>query len=239
MFGKKVFAAMLATILGASLFGANVAKAQINLDADDKSAVIYTETLVASTDSKLTGYSVVTATNDNLDVQSMVGLGGPSGTFVTVRFDLSGMVFNTTPSLAITPDHGTASLRIGGNAGDAFVSFIASRTGATTVAAVATLSVADFGVKPGVNGSVTITVTDSVGDDAEYTAKYDSAVRTSRALQEMPMPMDLEATVEQRFQMFGATTMGTLGSFMVGTNEELPGCCRRWGSRSDADIYDQ
>ena len=46
MFGKKVFAAMLATILGASLFGANAANAQINLDADDKSAVIYaTETL--------------------------------------------------------------------------------------------------------------------------------------------------------------------------------------------------
>ena len=48
MLGKKVFAAMLATVLGASLFGANAAKAEIDLDADtDKSSVaIYaTETL--------------------------------------------------------------------------------------------------------------------------------------------------------------------------------------------------
>ena len=45
MLGKKVFAAMLATVLGASLFGANAAKAVINLD-DDTGAVIYaTETL--------------------------------------------------------------------------------------------------------------------------------------------------------------------------------------------------
>ena len=220
MFGKKVFAAMLATVLGASLFGANAAKAQINLDADEKPAVIYaTETLATAVEGH-GDYYVVEADGNNLNVQSMVGLGGPSGTFVTVRFDLGGMVFNTTPSLAIADNHGTASLRIGGNAGDAFVSFIASRTDATAAAAVATLTVADFGVKPGVNGSVTITVTDSVGDDAEYTAKYDSAVRTSRALQEMPMPMDLEATVEQRFQMFGTETMGTLGSFMVGVNDE-------------------
>ena len=50
MFGKKVFAAMLATILGASLFGANAAKAQLNLD-DDTGAITYaTETLVGSTD---------------------------------------------------------------------------------------------------------------------------------------------------------------------------------------------
>ena len=39
MLGKKVFAAMLATVLGASLFGANAAKAQINLDAEPKPGV--------------------------------------------------------------------------------------------------------------------------------------------------------------------------------------------------------
>ena len=104
-------------------------------------------------------------------------------------------------------------------AGDAFVSFIASRTAATEDTVVATLDVADLGVKPGVNGSVMITVTDSVGDDAMYTASYPNAVRTARALQEMADPLDLEATVEQRFQSFGAATMGTVGSFIVGTNE--------------------
>ena len=68
-----------------------------------------------------------------------------------------------------------------------------------------------------------MTVTDSVGDDAMHTEKYDGAVRTARALQEIPMPMDLEATVEQRFMSFGPVsetmgTTGTLGSFMVGVN---------------------
>ena len=56
--------------------------------------------------------------------------------------------------------------------GDAFVSFIASRTAATEDTVGATLNVEDLGVKPGVNGSVTITVTDSVGDGAEYTESY-------------------------------------------------------------------
>ena len=43
MFGKKVFAAMLATVLGASLFGANAAKAVINLDpATDKTMAVAT-----------------------------------------------------------------------------------------------------------------------------------------------------------------------------------------------------
>ncbi len=185
MFGKKVFAAMLATVLGASLFGANAAKAVIDLDSDDKSAVIYaTETLATPVEDH-GDYYVVDASGTDLNVTSMVGLGGPSGTFVTVRFDLGGMVFNTTPTLAIAGSHGTASRRIGGDAGDTFVSFIASRSDATMASDVATLTVADFGVKPGVNGSVTITVTDSVGDDAEYTEKFDGAVRTARALQEI------------------------------------------------------
>ena len=220
MFGKKVFAAMLATVLGASLFGANAAKAVIDLDADEKPAVTYATETLATPVMDHDDYYVVDAVGSNLNVLSMVGIGGPDGTFVTVRFDLGGMVFNTTPTLAIAGSHGAASLRIGGNAGDAFVSFIASRSAATAATDVATLTVADFGVKPGVNGSVTITVTDSVGDDAEYTASYTNAVRTMRALQEDAMPMDLEATVEQRFMSFGGESMGTVGSFEVGTNEE-------------------
>ena len=225
MLGKKVFAAMLATVLGASLFGANAAKAVINLDADEKPAVIYaTETLVASTVTDLTGYSVVTGTGGILNVQSKVGLGGPSGTFVTVRFDLGGMVFSnaTPPTLGFASGHPEASRRTGGMAGDAFVSFIASRNTATEDTVVATLTVANLGVKPGVNGSVTITVTDSVGDGAVYTESYPNAVRTMRALGEKPMASNLVATVEERFQMFktatGTTAMGTLGSFMVETN---------------------
>ena len=236
MFGKKVFAAMLATVLGASLFGANAAKAVIDLDEDEGAVTFATETLATPVEDHGDYYVVVDSGTD-LNVMGMVGIGGPSGTFVTVRFDLGGMVFNTTPSLAIAGSHGAASLRIGGNAGDAFVSFIASRSAATAATDVATLTVADFGVKPGVNGSVTITVTDSVGDDAMHTAKYDGAVRTTRALQEIAMPMDLEATVEERFQSFGPEgTTGTLGSFMVGTNGDLLNA----GSGAavvDTDIY--
>ena len=51
---------------------------------------------------------------------------------------------------------------------------------------------------------------------AMYTAKYDGAVRTAKALQEIAMPMNLEATVEHRFQSFNTATKGTLGSFVVG-----------------------
>ena len=223
MFGKKVFAAMLATILGASLFGANAAKAVIDLDAEDKSsaaATYATETLATAVEDH-GDYYVVEDDGTDLNVTGMVGLGGPQNSFVTVRFDLTGMVFNMTPSLNII-DHQDASRRSGGNAGDDFVSFIASRGSANRDGTqIATLTVADFGVKPGVNGSVMMTVTDSLGDDAMHTAKYDGAVRTRRALQETAMPMDLQATVEQRFQSFGGETTGMLGSFMVGTDTDL------------------
>ena len=94
MFGKKVFAAMLATVLGASLFGANAAKAQINLDADMGGVTYATETL-AATVTDHDDYSVVDGLRHcNLNVTGAIGLGGPSGTFVTVRFDLGGMVFS-------------------------------------------------------------------------------------------------------------------------------------------------
>ena len=64
--------------------------------------------------------------------------------------------------------------------------------------------------------------TDSVGDGAEHSASYTNAVRTMRALQETAMPMNLEATVDERFKSFGPMgTKGTLGSFMVGANTDL------------------
>ena len=104
--------------------------------------------------------------------------------------------------------------------GDDFVSFIASRGSGNDAEDVATLTVESLGVKPGVNGSVMMTVTDGLGDDAMHTAKYDGAVRTMRALQETAKPMGLVATVEQRFMSFGDATMGPLGSFMVGLNTD-------------------
>ena len=242
MFGKKVFAAMLATVLGASLFGANAANAQINLDSDMGGVTYATETLVAATASDLTGYSLVTGGADTLDVTAEVGLAGPSGSFVTIRFDLSGMVFgNTPPTLGFDGGHGTASRRDGGDAGEAFVSFIAPRTDANAADDVATLNVTDFGVKPGVDGSVMMTVTDSLGDGAESTASYTNAVRTMRALQETPDPKNLLATVEERFMSFGPVsgtvgTIGTLGSFEVGTNETFLSAVDG-GAVVDADIY--
>ena len=223
MFGKKVFAAMLATVLGASLFGANVAKAVINLDTDMGAVIYATETLAAPVMDHA-DYSVVNGDNEELNVTAAIGLGGPTGTFVTVRFELSGMVFSETvmgTNLAPGTGHNPASLRSGGQVGDALVSFIATRSGNTDAATMVILTIGQLGVKPGVPGSVTMTVTDSVGDGAEHTASYTSAVRTMRALDEAATPMDLEATVEERFKSFGGDTMGTLGSFMVGANEAL------------------
>ena len=122
-----------------------------------------------------------------LNVTGDVGLGGPAGTFVTIRFDLRGMVFHEAPSLMISPGHDAASLRTGGEAGESFVSFIAPRgTSGNAATNEVTLTVDGFGVKPGVNGSVTMTVTDGLGDDAMYTAKYDGAVRTAKALHGNP-----------------------------------------------------
>ena len=223
-FGKKVFAAMLATVLGASLFGANAAKAVLDLDEEMGAVICATETLAASVTDHA-DYSVVDGGTNQLDVTVAIGLGGPSGTFVTVRFDLSGMVFSTAvigSNLTTGAGHGDASLRSGGQVGDAHVSFIVSRTANTSATTVMTLAIGQLGVKPGVPGSVTMMVTDSVGDAAEHTASYTNAVRTMRALRETPMPMNLTATVEQRFQSFAPeTTMGTLGSFMVAANTDL------------------
>ena len=231
MFGKKVFAAMLATVLGASLFGANAAKAVIDLDADVKPAVVTyaTETLAVAVED-YDDYYVVDTSSDpdlNLNVMGKVGLGGPPDSFVTVRFDLTGMVFNATPSLDIVGHAGTPSLRDGGDPGEDFVSFISSRGSESRDGSeFATLTVASLGVKPSVGGSVTMTVTDSLGDGAEHTESYTNAVRTDRALQEIAMPLNLQATVEQRFKSFGPIegtmgTMGTLGSFIVETDITL------------------
>ena len=222
MLGKKVFAAMLATVLGASLFGANAAKAVIDLDLNEGAVTYAMETLEAT----VTGhedYYVVTSTDAVLDVRGKVGLAGPSGSFVTIRFDLRGMVFNLAPSLGMIAGHdGTPSRRQGG-AGEDFVSFIVPRSSSGNDAEtnIVTLDVDGFGVKPGVNGSVTMTVTDDLGDDAMWTAKYDGAVRTAQALMENAMPLDLEATVEHRFMSFNGNPEGTLGSFMVGLETGL------------------
>ena len=226
MFGKKVFAAMLATVLGASLFGANAANAVINLDTDMGGVTYATETLAAPVTDHA-DYSVVVGQPGVLNVAGAIGLGGPSGTYVTVKFVLSGMVFSTAVvggNLTISPGSyaSPSSLRSGGKVGDSDVSFIVTRSGNDAAATdVATLAIAQLGVKPGVPGSVMMTVTDSVGDAEEHTASYTNAVRTMRALDENAMPMNLVATVEERFKMFrGAdgtpTTMGTLGSFMIG-----------------------
>ena len=76
MLGKKVFAAMLATVLGASLFGANAAKAVINLD-DDTGAVIYATETLADSVMDHNDYSVVTGSGTALNVTAANGLGGP------------------------------------------------------------------------------------------------------------------------------------------------------------------
>ena len=227
MFGKKVFAAMLATILGASLFGANVAKAVIDLDDDEGEVIYATETLVEATVTDLTGYSVVMGPGDILNVRAAIGLGGPTGTYVTVKFVLSGMVFSTAVAggdlTIVGGSYGTpASRRSGGQVGEADVSFIVTRSANdASDSDVVTLSIDQLGVKPGVPGSVMMTVTDSVGDAEEHTASYANAVRTMRALDEKPVATNLVATVETRFKSFrpvpgtATATMGTLGSFMV------------------------
>ena len=227
MFGKKVFAAMLATVLGASLFGANAAKAEINLDpATDKSSAVATyatETLtMAVPDSD--GYYKVMGQGDALNVMGMVGLGGPMNTVVTIRFDLRGLVFSTpvmdSHLTFMNSSHDGVSIRTGGEVGSNYVSFLASRSTNAPRESVATLRIDNIGVKPDVVGSVTMTVTDTLGPEM-VTRKYNGAIRTAMALQEKATPKNAEATVEHRFMSFDGNATAALGSFMVSANTEL------------------
>ena len=231
MFGKKVFAAMLATVLGASLFGANAAKAVINLDATDRSSAVATyatETLTrAVPDSD--GYYMVdsspTDTAANLNVMGMVGLGGPDNSVVTIRFDLRGLVFSTTVMegdlTSGDNNHDDISIRTGGEVGSNYVSFLASRMENATRASDVTLAIGNIGVKPGVAGSVTMTVRDTLGPEM-VTLNYNGAIRTAKALQEAATPKNAEATVEHRFVSFDGSPTATLGSFMVGMKLDPP-----------------
>ena len=79
--------------------------------------------------------------------------------------------------------------------GDAHVSFIVTRMTNTANTTMMTLQIAQLGVKPGVPGSVTMMVTDSVGDGAEHSASYTNAVRTKRALVETPVANNLVGSV--------------------------------------------
>ena len=219
MFGKKVFAAMLATVLGASLFGANAAKAVINLSADDKSSAVATyatETLtMAVTDSD--GYYMAVGVGNALNVMGEVGLGGPENSIVTIRFDLRGLVFSTAvmDDDLTSDDHDDESIRTGGEVGSNFVSFLVSREMDATRASVVTLAIQNIGVKPGVAGSVTMTVRDTLGPEM-ITRTYSGAIRTAKALQETATPKNAEATVKHRFVSFDGSPTATLGSFMVG-----------------------
>ena len=228
MFGKKVFAAMLATVLGASLFGANAAKAVINLDpATNKSAAVATYATETLTEAVLEsdGYYRVTGSSNNLNVMGMVGLGGPANSVVTIRFDLRGLVFSTAVMnadltfVALDQLH-DVSVRTGGEVGSDYVSFLASRGMNATRESVATLMIENIGVKPGVVGSVTMTVRDTLGPEM-VTRTYNGAIRTAKALQEKATPKNAEATVEHRFVSFDGKAMATLGSFMVSANTEL------------------
>ena len=230
MFGKKVFAAMLATVLGASLFGANAAKAVINLNADDKSAAVATyatETLAMAVPNSDGYYRVVSSEDSvtSLNVEGMVGLGGSTNSVVTIRFDLRGLVFSTAViggdggHLAVM-DHTDINIRTGGEVGSNSVSFLATRQPNAARESVAILTIRNIGVKPNVPGSVTMTVRDTLGPDIVMRT-YDGAIRTETALQEKATAKNAEATVEHRFVSFGGKAMATLGSFMVSTNTKL------------------
>ena len=227
MFGKKVFAAMLATVLGASLFGANAAKAVINLDSEDKSAAvaIYAAETITEAVPDSDGYYKVDGSDDdadNLNVTGMVGLGGSENSVVTIRFEFDGLVFSTAMMEGdlIVAGHTDINIRTGGGVGQNSVSFLATRGANASRTSLATLTILDIGVKPGVAGSVTMAVTDTLGPD-KVTLNYNGAIRNTRALQEKAMPVDLGTTVEHRFTSFGGAAMGTLGSFIVGANTDL------------------
>ena len=128
-----------------------------------------------------------------LNVTAEIGLGGPPSTYATIRFALGGMVFSDTVAAAdlTSNDHENIGVRSGGDVGDAYVSFIASRRGTTDAADPITLMIDQLGVKPGVPGSVTMTVTDTLGPE-KYTASHPNAVRTMRALEEKAMANDLK-----------------------------------------------
>ena len=129
MFGKKVFAAMLATVLGASLFGANAAKAEINLDTDEGGLVFAKETLLtASTipgtgDNKGKTYFQVNGDTDALTVTTASKIGWTQNSSVRVKYELTGMVFSSQISAEDLGGAGTATKLGGGDPGGSTVTF--------------------------------------------------------------------------------------------------------------------
>ena len=233
MFGKKVFAAMLATVLGASLFGANAAKAEINLDTDEGGLVFAKETLLtASTipgtgDNKGKTYFQVNGDTDALTVTTASKIGWTQNSSVRVKYELTGMVFSSQISAEDLGGAGTATKLGGGDPGGSTVTFGVGTT-ALSSGMIVTLDLGGDDDAIGLwvggsgigSGSVEVTI-ENVTFDVEHTADYKGAIKTASGFKETRDPMTVTAEVKEGFREFSGTgssnnnLTATIGTFMV------------------------
>ena len=237
---RKAVLAIAAGALG--LVSSNVLAADINLlDSPKPTIATYAkETLTSAavqkgSDNKT--YYRVTAPNppapiddqgevgtnapvENWRVVGKVGIGAPANEMLVVRYDFENMVLVmplTSASLQFTG--GTASLLLGGGAGDNFVAFSVPITGAlddTTTALDLDLGGTEIAVSPTapVNVSVSVSLRGFSDVVPPYTASYPSAVTVANALSVSSTAMSPTASVEHAFKQFtgGTPMMGNLGS---------------------------
>ena len=243
MLSRKPLGVVGAAMLGiAALFGASVAHAVINLDSDTKSMAVVTyakETLLSTetvegNDDDMTYYQVDPSDvpEENLNVEAMVGLGGFSGSEMTIAYQLHGMVFADAVALGDFSLHQMRSeegvvggainlpadnvIRNMGAAGDSQVTFIVQRPAKIDGDDIARLTIDMIAVSGGTNGSVTMTVTAS---GQTHMSSYMGAVRVANALKESPVVEMPTATVAERFLTFGGNTVASAGSIWVSVQE--------------------
>ena len=231
MLGKKVFAATLATVLGASLFGANAAKAAvINLSSDDKTSPIATyaeETLSAAdgdtqkgiadeeTYYKVMGFpDVGQTTTTNWMVTSEVGAGLAQNDVVLIRYDFQNMVLTSPPDLSLTGID-TIVLRSGGAIGDNNVVF--SGAPSRTIMRGTPLMLAlgpDIGISPDAPVSIKVVLTIQGLTDVipPHETSYRSAITVAKALSASAVSNSLTAAVAHGFKRFTGEEPGTMGS---------------------------
>ena len=236
MFGKKVFAAMLATVLGASLFGTNAAKAVIDLDTDMGGLVFAKETLLTARtidgvgDNKDKTYFEVNGATDALDVTTVSKIGWTQNSSVRVTYELTGMVFSSQISaedLTGAPGIGAVTKLGGGDPGESTVTFGVGTT-AVSSGIIVTLDLGSGDDAIGLwvggsgmgSGSVKVSI-ENVTFDVEHTAHRKDAIKTESGFKETDNPMTVTAEVKEGFRKFsgmGSSTdnlTATIGTFMV------------------------
>ena len=206
----------------------------LNLD-NDSDGVIYVKELL--TDEGMVtaegrSYYVVKADGTNLNFVMTLGFGSPPDISLTVRYNLSGLVFTGGSNPMLASEIGgppTYTLRRGGGEGDNFVEFLVSGGNAREADDVLTLTVSELAASPYGPGTISARARERFGDDSlEKTASFPNAVRVMSGVMTTYKPMSPMALVETSFLSFSPATAGgaprqmaSVGSVQIALAEDV------------------